>query len=337
MQTKLLTIRLSSMGDVAILIPTFLSFHQKYPDSKILLITKAQFIPLFQQMAYIETYAINPTGQKIQWRDIWACFQRLKREESRVFLDFHGVIRTFLLDGLLMLAGFKVYRIHKDRQGKKELIRAIPKTLVPMKSSAERYADVFRKAGFDFQINKNLFLEKDSIDKKGVKWIGIAPFAKFESKMYDLEKMNEVIRAIAASDKVKLWIFGNGNKEKHWAHKFFDLKENIELCINRYSLKEELELISHLDLMVSMDSANGHIASNYQVPVITLWGTTHPCLGFAPYQQPADYSLFPDKVKFPYLPVSYYGKCSDEHYSRAIDSIEVSLIVEKVKSILQID
>ena len=53
----------------------------------------------------------------------------------------------------------------------------------------------------------------------------------------------------------------------------------------KYKFKEELALISNLDLMVSMDSSNGHLAAIYGVPIVTLWGVTHPFLGFAPFGQ----------------------------------------------------
>ena len=54
-------------------------------------------------------------------------------------------------------------------------------------------------------------------------------------------------------------------------------------CYNLGSLVMELEIISNLDAMVSMDSANGHIAANYNVPVISIWGLTHPFGGYAPF------------------------------------------------------
>jgi ADP-heptose:LPS heptosyltransferase len=48
----------------------------------------------------------------------------------------------------------------------------------------------------------------------------------------------------------------------------------------KMSFKEELDVISGLDVMVSMDSANMHLASLYGVPVISIWGATHPFAGF---------------------------------------------------------
>ena len=53
----------------------------------------------------------------------------------------------------------------------------------------------------------------------------------------------------------------------------------------KISFKEELQLISQLTLMVSMDSANMHLASIYGVPVVSIWGATHPFAGFYGWRQ----------------------------------------------------
>ena len=59
----------------------------------------------------------------------------------------------------------------------------------------------------------------------------------------------------------------------------------------KLSFKEELELIRSLDVMVSMDSGNAHLAAMQDVKTITLWGVTHPYAGFAPFHQPEDYCI----------------------------------------------
>ncbi|WP_148296696.1 glycosyltransferase family 9 protein [Porphyromonas cangingivalis] len=44
-------------------------------------------------------------------------------------------------------------------------------------------------------------------------------------------------------------------------------------------LSAEIDEISTLECMVSMDSANQHIASLVSTPVVSLWGATHPAAG----------------------------------------------------------
>ena len=66
------------------------------------------------------------------------------------------------------------------------------------------------------------------------------------------------------------------------------------LVAGKLSFSEELDTISNLDCMISMDSGNAHLAAMYGVKVITIWGVTHPFAGFAPFHQPKEYSLLPD-------------------------------------------
>jgi ADP-heptose:LPS heptosyltransferase len=100
----------------------------------------------------------------------------------------------------------------------------------------------------------------------------------------------------------------------------------------KLSLEEELALISNLDLMLSMDSGNAHLAAMLGVKVITIWGVTHPFAGFAPFNQPDDYALLADRNLFPLIPTSIYGNKFPEGYENAAGSISFEAIVAKVKS-----
>jgi ADP-heptose:LPS heptosyltransferase len=53
----------------------------------------------------------------------------------------------------------------------------------------------------------------------------------------------------------------------------------------KYSFEDELAIISNVDKMVSMDSANMHLASLFNVPVVSIWGATHPFAGFYGWAQ----------------------------------------------------
>ena len=96
----------------------------------------------------------------------------------------------------------------------------------------------------------------------------------------------------------------------------------------KLSFKEELRLISQLDLMLSMDSGNGHLAAVYGVPVVTIWGNTHPSAGFAPFRQPESNSITPDRIKYPLIPTSIYGKKIVEGYEDCMASISPDQVMK---------
>jgi len=96
--------------------------------------------------------------------------------------------------------------------------------------------------------------------------------------------------------------------------------------------QQELQLISNLDIMLSMDSGNAHIAAMLGVKTITLWGATHPFTGFSPFNQPLENALVSDRNLFPKLPTSVYGNKIVEGYEEAMRTISVESVMEKIKT-----
>ena len=105
--------------------------------------------------------------------------------------------------------------------------------------------------------------------------------------------------------------------------------------VGRLSFADELALISHLDLMLAMDSGNAHLAANYGVPTLTLWGVTHPYAGFAPYGQSEENSLVADRNQYPLVPTSVFGNKYPEGYEKSITTISLQDILRKIATILE--
>ena len=167
--------------------------------------------------------------------------------------------------------------------------------------------------------------------ESGKKKIGIAPFASFTGKIYPLDLMQKVVGFLQKDHYV--FLFGNGKHETDILKVWTKAYPNVLGCYILNSLKSELEIISNLSAMISMDSANGHLAANYNVPVISLWGLTHPFAGYAPFLSKPENELTSDREKYPLLPTSAYGNKTPKGYEnvmRTIDVNDVILAVNKV-------
>ena len=105
---------------------------------------------------------------------------------------------------------------------------------------------------------------------------------------------------------------------------------NIINVSGKIKFTQELQLISNLDVMLSMDSGNAHIAAMLGVKVITLWGATHPYAGFSPFNQPIENALVADRNLFPKLPTSVYGNKKVEGYEDAMRTILPEEVVAKL-------
>ena len=95
-------------------------------------------------------------------------------------------------------------------------------------------------------------------------------------------------------------------------------------------LAAELELMRGLDVMLSMDSANMHLASLVGTRVVSVWGATHPYAGFLGWGQRAEDCVQKD---LPCRPCSIYGSkpCRYGDY-RCLNSITPEEIVKAVTS-----
>lgn len=323
------------------LVPIIKAFSIQYPEVKITLISRPFHKPLFDSVENFSFFEVDFTKKHRGFLGLIKLFFELKSKKIDLFVDFHHVLRTILLRVLFTLFGIKTAYTPKCRNQKKELTKLDPnKKIFPLPSIIERHCITLEKIGFALDINKyipqkNIPLTHNILDFTGDKknkWIGIAPFAQHDSKVYPFHLMKKVITLLSINN-YNLFLFGSKNDTTT----IEALISNQKNCFNiagKYSFKEELILISNLDVMLSMDSANGHLAANFGIPVVTLWGATHPFLGFIPFNQPLSNSLIPDRKQYPLLPTSVYGNKKVQGYEKAMETIMPNEVVKKIESLL---
>jgi ADP-heptose:LPS heptosyltransferase len=332
----ILVIRLSAMGDVAMTVPVLMAFTEQYPDVKLMVLTREIFKPLFRDLENVSVFHADVKGKHKGVFGLWKLSKELKKLGIDAVADLHNVLRSNILK--FFLFGIKCVQIDKGRTEKKALTTGV--IFKQLKTTQQRYADVFEKLGFKLELSSPSFPEQSKLNNKTLtivgndtlKWIGIAPFAAFESKMYPLDLIKEVISTLSKTYKILL--FGGGQQEVEILNNFQNSFDNVINLAGKLSLSEELDVISNLDIMLSMDSANAHLAATLGKKVITIWGVTHPFSGFAPLNQPEDYALLTDRTKYPKIPTSIYGNKYPENYKEASRSISSKTIVDKIESII---
>ncbi len=338
----LLVIRFSALGDVAMTVPVLNAFTTQNPDVKITVLTRPFFKPLFNNINNVEVVGADLKNRHKGVRGLWRLYSELKKRNFSAVADLHNVLRTNILKSYFALGGTAYFQIDKGRREKKELTRQNNKSLKPLQSTFERYADVFRRIGFDLDLKQARpqprlpFPHKTipNLARDNRKWIGIAPFAAFRGKMYPIEMMEEAIEKLNNTERYKIFLFGGGPTETGILSEIASRYQNVLNMAGTYSFREELSFISNLDIMVSMDSGNAHLASMYGIPTITIWGVTHPFAGFYPFGQQMDNALLADREQFPGIPTSVYGNKLPDGYEQAIATISPEQIVNKVETVL---
>lgn len=338
-----LIIRLSAMGDVAMTVPVIRALLQQHSDIKVTVVSRPFFKPFFDGMDRVDFFDVDLKKRHKGFFGIYRLYQDLKKLKIDYVADFHNVLRSKILRTFFKSNGTKTAFTDKGRKEKKELTRLEKKVLKPINSMINRHADTLAQLGFKVDLSKINFPEKSVLpdeiltitnEKSDDNWIGIAPFAQYQTKVYPLDLMKETIKLLAENPKNKLFLFGGGEEEILKLNTLQQNFSNVTVIAGKLKFTQELSLIQHLNLMLSMDSGNGHIAAMYGVSVVTLWGQTHPYAGFVPFNQPLENSLIPDLDKYPFLPTSVYGNKIIEGYGDAMRSIQPQQIVNKINELL---
>ena len=328
--------RLSAMGDVAMTAPVLRAFVEQYPHIQITVVSRPFFKPFFDTIPNVAFFAFDEKERHKGFAGLLRLFSDLKKLKIDAFADLHNVLRSKVVRTLFALSGKKVAAVDKGREGKKALTAAQNKVFKQLPTMFERHVKVFEQLGFVVDLSNPSFPEKavlgpeivSIIGKNHQKLIGIAPFAQYDAKVYPLDLMQKVIEQLAENPENKILLFGGGKKEIEILESISSPYENVINMAGKIKFQQELQLISNLDVMLSMDSGNAHIAAMLGVKVVTLWGATHPFAGFSPFNQPIENALVSDREKFPLLPTSVYGNKKVAGYEDAMRTIPVDAIVK---------
>ncbi len=337
----ILVIRLSAMGDVAMTVPVIRALVSQNEGIKITLVSRPFLKPLFNQIPNVDFF---PADVDKEYRGIFGLYglsKQINKLRIDAVADLHDVLRSKIIRKFLYFNCQKIAVIDKGRSEKKALTRSENKVFKQLRSGHERYADVFRELGFSIDLNEKAACPKAILqgekfpDFQAWRNIGYAPYAQYEGKVYPPDLTEKVIAELSSNPKNRVYLFGGGKKEKEKLELLEKKYPNTISCAGKFTFTEELALISNLDCMISMDSANAHLAAMYGVKTITLWGATHPYAGFYPFNQPLEYALLPDLKKYPNIPCSIYGNKICEGYEEAMRTIAVKDVVELTEKILR--
>lgn len=347
---NVLVARFSAFGDVAMTVPVLYSVCRCYPDVRFVFVTRPSMIGIF----------VNPPANLVlvgaDVRDTYKGVAGLRRlvatlirdYEIDAFVDLHNVLRTRVMSFFARLSGIHTYRIVKPRSKRRALTRRRNKVMLPLTSQRARYREAFFHAGLPVSDRfaglydghgaapAALFsaIADASARPCGERWIGIAPFAAHKGKIYPPELMEQVVARLTASETpVRVFLFGGGAAEKEildgWAGRYDNV---VSLAGKKAGFAVELALINHLDVMLSMDSANMHLAAIAGTPTVSVWGATHPYCGFRGWRQSDS-----DCIQLPLScrPCSVFGNklCYRGDYL-CLNAIKPELVVNKLMSII---
>jgi len=329
----LLVMRSSAMGDAAMLPHALRALLEAYPGLKVTVVTRELFRPFFEGLD-VGFLFIDTKGKHKGIRGILQLAREARRLGVDAMADVHDVLRSQLFRLSMRLHGVRVRSIRKGRFAKWLRMGSNAACIEPLRHTVVRYCDVFRALGFRFDDPAPAEKREhpNPMGEKQGRWIGVAPFSAQKGKIYPLPLMREVIRGLSERYE-RVFIHSGGGDELAFAKEQEALHPNVTSLADRIRLKEEIDLIAHLDCVVSMDSLVMHLASLTATPVVSVWGATHPKMGFLGYGCASEGIVQRDDLAC--RPCSVYGKkpCKFGDY-RCLAGIPPERILDSVERLI---
>lgn len=314
-----LVIRLSALGDVAIMVPVLRGYAASNAEVTFTVAGPPMLAPLFEGMGNVRFLGLKKKQSFLK------IYRVLEAVGADTVVDLHKVNRVGMALTLLRLRhlfnfNFRIFALRKGRFSRWMFLHHWQHK--PRKPQYQRYDDVFRRAGLKREVGGlrpasptrelNIVRANHYLPLPlNTATIGVAPFSQHEGKVWPWENVELLVEML--SDKGYGVVLFGSKKE---APKLEALVSNqsskqssnqaiVSSVAGKQSFAEELEIIKGLALMVSMDSANMHFASALGIPVVSIWGATHPDFGFYGYGQKRCNALC---ANLPCQPCSAYGQ-----------------------------
>lgn len=327
-----LVIRLSALGDVAIMKPVVKAYADANPGVRFTVAGPPMLQPLFEGMANVSYLGLKKKQSFVK------IYKALDAVGADTVVDLHKVNRVGFAVVLLRLRHlldlhYRIFALRKGRVSRWLYLHHWRRA--PRRPQWQRYDDVFRRAGLKraesgewrVESGRQLPTTHTPLPTK----IGVAPFAQHAGKIWPEERTEALVRMLSERGH-EVVLFGSKDEApvlERWARHY----RGVSSMAGRLPFAEELEVIRGLSLMVSMDSANMHFASAVGVPVVSIWGATHPDFGFYGFGQDRANALCAD---LPCQPCSAYGSKPCRYGDRrCMAAITPEMVLGKIEAVLK--
>ncbi len=308
---KVLFIRFSSIGDIVLTFPVVTAFKEKYPDAHVSFLSKKTFIELLS--AHKDIDKSQAFEDSILDTRKW-----IRDQKFDVIIDLHKNIRSISVSAL---NAKKIVRFNK-LNFRKKVLTSFKIDLLPNRHIVDRYFEATKGLGLKQQTKRTVFNipSNSEIDinlvfgKQHDKFISIALGAKFNTKKIPLPLLEEIVEGV----NVPIALLGDHNDAEtgEYLQDKFEHKV-ISNCAGKYSILQSASIIKQSEKLITGDTGLMHIASFFDLEIISIWGNTTPKFGMYPYREMTNMNdVIIEKNGLSCRPCSKigYDKCPKGHF-----------------------
>jgi heptosyltransferase-2 len=284
---KILIIRLSSLGDLILLVPMMRALRAGFPYREIHLVCKEKYAGLFEGSDFFDRLIMvrqGRLGELIRIRS-W-----LNVEAYDVIIDAHNVIRSNIL--FHTLRADRKLQIRKDEMKKLVLI-LFKKNLYPRPiSQAARYGalagalglemgDAFAELPVPSRAARGAEQALAKANWNGKPLVAFAPGARWMTKRWPEECYAELVAEVSRLGWESVLVGGAEDSEVNAAIARMSRAMPLDLT-GALSVIESAALLKRCGALVTNDSAPLHLAEAVGTPVLAFFGPTVKEFGYSP-------------------------------------------------------
>ncbi|HPN87868.1 MAG TPA: lipopolysaccharide heptosyltransferase II [Candidatus Omnitrophota bacterium] len=282
---NILVVKIRSIGDVILVVPSLKVIRQNFPRAKIYCLVGEESKKILQHCPYIDGLIIFNTKNR-NWFYLLELSRKLRKYRFDKIFDFQNSRRSHLLScltfaresygydnkkwGNLLTNPIKKYRndmaavLHQFQLLEKSGLTGLEKPFLELWPSEK-----------DNEYAKNILESEWLGNFNNIVGINIAASLKWQTKNWPLESIARLCDMLAGKN-IRVVLTG-ADKDRQQAQYILSLcKSKPANLVAKTDIMQLAAVIKRCKCFITPDSAPMHVASAMQVPLVALFGPTDP-------------------------------------------------------------
>ncbi|WNM56864.1 glycosyltransferase family 9 protein [Candidatus Nitrospira allomarina] len=340
---RILVIKLSSLGDIVHALPAVAALRQRFPQARLTWMVKEIWAPILEGNPDID----DILSVNVSWQNWPHIIRTLRRGQFDLVVDFQGLFRSGIF-GMMTGARTRV-GFARAREGATWLYtHQVP--LPETKPSSWRLLEVH---AVDRNVAITTFLgarsstpvfhlPQSSTDRLTIETmlqdahvrdhehlIALAPWTRAAMKSWPFQRFVDLAIELVQWPDVRVVLLGGASDIS--AAGAFDrlVPQGLINLVGRLSLPQLPSLLRRMHLLIGNDSALIHLAAGVGIPVVAIFGPTHP-------KATGPYPFGKHVIVRMELPCSPCGArtCKNPNYLECMESISLENLIREIKGIV---
>ena len=325
-QTKILIIRLSSIGDIVLTTPVIRAVNEQLPEAEVHFLVRKDLVSVVENNPHIHKVHIYDSENVSQ------TINELRQEQFTVVIDLQKTLRSRKVVRSLKVPSYTFCKHNLS----KWICYRLKMNGMPETHIVERYFEAVKDLnvhndhkGLEFYIPENQGFEEDDLPmmfEDG--FVAIVLAAQHFTKRIPVSKVVEIGSILHKP----IMLLGGKDVYEEGEQVVAQLGERATNGCGKYTLYQSAAILQHADCVITGDTGLMHISAALHKPTAAIFGATIPEYGYYPYM-PGERDKFRNFEVCPLncRPCSKFGssKCRRKHF-KCMKNISATEVAEWV-------